>query len=108
MVSHQDTQNTSADDSGAETQDNVGASNKSADIDKGKAPEHPEQQPGQQTLATTKTTPDVIVSPSEHPTSAAPEQPAPEAPKKIAPSAPTKETVLAPEKVAPAPSKATP
>jgi hypothetical protein len=109
-AAHQDTQNTNLDDSGVGTQDNVGASNKSVGIDKGKAPKHPKQQPekqpGQQTL--TKTTPEVTISPPKHPTSAALEQPAPEASKKTAPFAPTKETAPATEKVALAPSKATP
>jgi hypothetical protein len=102
MVAHQDTLNTYANTNNVGVEDNVGASNKSASIDKGKAPKHLEQQPEmqleQQALATK--TPEVTTSLPERPTRAALEQSTPQAPEKTTHS-PAKDTV-------PAPSKATP
>jgi hypothetical protein len=53
----QDAPDTGADASGAETADNVGASNRSTNIDRGKAPEVPEVQAEQEQAASGQATP---------------------------------------------------
>jgi hypothetical protein len=82
----QDAPDTGVDTSGAKTADNAGARNKSADTEKGKAPEQPEAQATLEQTALEQTTP------------AGPEQLAPQAPEK---------TAFTPAKATPSPAKTT-
>jgi hypothetical protein len=92
----EDAPDTGANASGARTAENVGASNKSADIDKGKGPEVPEIRTEPAPIASGQATPAA-------PEKSAPKAPAPE--KTAATPAKTGAPTMSP---APAPTKATP
>jgi hypothetical protein len=96
MGAQQDAPDTGAHTSGARTAENVGASSKSAVIDKGKAPEVPEVRTEPEQAAPGQTTP------------AAPEKPTPQtsAPEKTAPA--LAKTSIPTATSAPAPAKAAP
>jgi hypothetical protein len=68
-TAHNEYQHTGADDTVAERNDDANASNLSAGLDKGKAPEHPEQQLEHQSVpqqTPTAETPEASAPPSEH------------------------------------------
>jgi hypothetical protein len=97
----QDAPDTGADTSCTGTADNAGASNKSIDIEKGKAPEWPEAQAEPEQTAPEQTT------------SVGPEQPAPQASEKTArtpakATPPLAKTTALTKTPAPAPPKAAP
>jgi hypothetical protein len=97
MGAQQDAPDTGADASGTRTADNAGASNKSTEIDKGKAPEVPEVQAEPEQTASGHTTPAA-------PDKIAPQTSVPEKTSTLAPAkTPAKSPALAPGKAAPTP-----